>query len=44
MASNYNARPKPAIVLVDGDRYDVVRRRETIDDLLRGETLPASLG
>jgi len=44
MASNYNARPKPAIVLVDGERYDVVRRRETIDDLLRGETLPPSLG
>jgi diaminopimelate decarboxylase len=44
MASNYNARPRPAIVLVDGDRYDVVRTRETIDDLLRGETLPASLG
>ena len=44
MASNYNARPKPAIVLVDGERYDVVRTRETIDDLLRGETLPASLG
>ena len=43
MASNYNARPKPAIVLVDGERYDVVRRRETIDDLLRGETLPPSL-
>jgi diaminopimelate decarboxylase len=43
MASNYNARPKPAIVLVDGDRYDVVRTRETIDDLLRGEALPASL-
>jgi diaminopimelate decarboxylase len=44
MASNYNARPRPAIVLVDGDRFDVVRTRETIDDLLRGETLPPSLG
>ncbi len=44
MASNYNARPRPAIVLVDGDRFDVVRTRETIEDLLRGETLPPSLG
>jgi diaminopimelate decarboxylase len=43
MASNYNARPKPAIVLVDGDRFDVVRTRETIGDLLRGETLPPNL-
>jgi diaminopimelate decarboxylase len=43
MASNYNARPKPAIVLVDGDRYDVVRTRETIADLMRGESVPASL-
>lgn len=44
MASNYNARPRPASVLVDGARYDVVRARETIDDLMRGETLPASVG
>jgi diaminopimelate decarboxylase len=43
MASNYNARPRPAIVMVDGDRFDVVRRRETIDDLLRGESIPDSL-
>lgn len=43
MASNYNARPRPASVLVDGARFDVVRVRETIDDLMRGETVPASL-
>jgi diaminopimelate decarboxylase len=43
MASNYNARPRPAIVLVDGGRFDVIRRRETIDDLLRGESVPDSL-
>jgi diaminopimelate decarboxylase len=43
MASNYNARPRPAIALVDGERYDVVRARETIGDLLRGETIPASV-
>lgn len=37
MGSNYNARPKPPEVLVDGERFEVVRRRETLDDLLRLE-------
>jgi diaminopimelate decarboxylase len=37
-ASNYNARPRPAEVLVDGDRFHVIRRRETYEDLIRGET------
>jgi len=44
MASNYNARPRAAAVLVDGDRYDVVRERESVEDLIRGESLPPSLG
>jgi diaminopimelate decarboxylase len=35
MASNYNARPRAAEVLVDGDRFAVVTRRETYDDLMR---------
>ncbi len=43
MASNYNARPRPAVVLVDGDRFDVVRERESIEDLIRGETIPPGL-
>ncbi|MBS1153291.1 MAG: Diaminopimelate decarboxylase [Myxococcaceae bacterium] len=38
MASNYNARPRPAEVLVDGKSYRVVRRRESLEDLLRNET------
>jgi diaminopimelate decarboxylase len=37
MASNYNARPRPAEVLVSGDLFYVVRTRETWDDLIRGE-------
>lgn len=37
MANNYNARPRPAEVLVDGDRWGIVRERETLDDLCRGE-------
>ena len=37
MASNYNTRPRPVEVLVDGDRYTIVRRRETFEDLVAGE-------
>ena len=42
MSSNYNSRPRCAEVMVDGDRYHVVRTRETLADLIQGEsTLPA---
>jgi diaminopimelate decarboxylase len=37
MASNYNSRPRPAEVLVDGHEFRVIRERETLDDLIRGE-------
>ena len=43
MASNYNRRPLPSEVLVDEGRWDVVRRRQTVDDMLALEaavTLP----
>jgi diaminopimelate decarboxylase len=40
MASNYNSRPRPAEVLVDGDRWRVIAARESYDDLVRLETLP----
>jgi diaminopimelate decarboxylase len=33
MASRYNSMPLPAEVLVDGDRVELIRRRETYDDL-----------
>jgi diaminopimelate decarboxylase len=36
-ASNYNSRPRPAEVLVEGKRARVVRRRESRTDLIRGE-------
>ncbi len=39
MSSNYNSRPRAAEVLVDEERMYLVRARETIDDLVRGETL-----
>jgi diaminopimelate decarboxylase len=38
MTSNYNARPRPAEVLVDGDRFAIVTRRERYEDLVRLES------
>ena len=40
MASQYNGRTRAAEALVDGDRSDCVRRRESLDDLWRGEYVP----
>ncbi len=38
-SSNYNARRRPAEVLVEGRRFRLARRRETYDDLVRGESV-----
>ncbi len=38
LASNYNTRPRPAEVLVDGKSVKLIRRRETFADLVRNET------
>ncbi len=43
MASNYNARPRPAEVMVNGENWTVVRTRETYKDLGRGEKIPRYL-
>ena len=43
MSSNYNTRPRAAEVLVRGDRFQVIRSRETYEDLVRGEHVPAFL-
>lgn len=37
MASNYNSRPFPAEILVEGDDATVIRKRQTLDDLIEGE-------
>jgi diaminopimelate decarboxylase len=37
LASNYNSRPRPAEVLVEGKSVKLIRRRERIEDLLRCE-------
>ena len=39
MSSNYNARPRPPEILVDGGDFHVVRERECFDDLVRGEKI-----
>jgi diaminopimelate decarboxylase len=40
MASNYNGRLRPAECIVDGEKVRLVRRRETVEDLVRGEEEP----
>jgi diaminopimelate decarboxylase len=40
MASNYNSRPLPAEALVHGDKVSLIRRRQSLEDLVRGEIEP----
>ena len=40
MASNYNSRPMPAEALVRGDKFALIRKRQTWEDLVRGEINP----
>jgi diaminopimelate decarboxylase len=37
MSSQYNSRPRAAEALVSGGKYEVIRKRETLEDLIRGE-------
>ena len=39
LASNYNTRPRAAEILVDGTRAQVIRKRETVSDLIRAENV-----
>ena len=39
MASNYNSKPLPAEVLIDGGSARLVRARQTAEDIVRGETV-----
>ena len=39
MASNYNTRPRAVEIMVDGSAVHVIRQRETLDDLMRGESV-----
>jgi diaminopimelate decarboxylase len=40
LSSNYNTRPRPAEVLVEGEEAKLIRRRETFKDLFAPELLP----
>ena len=43
MASNYNSRPRPAEVMIAGKKHELIRERETIEDLVRQEVVPEFL-
>jgi hypothetical protein len=44
LASNYNTRPRPAEVLVHGHDAELIRRRETVEDLMAGEVVEKARG
>jgi diaminopimelate decarboxylase len=39
MSSNYNSRPRAAEIMVDGAQAHLIRKRESVDELMAGETL-----
>ncbi|ODT84499.1 MAG: diaminopimelate decarboxylase [Nitrosomonadales bacterium SCN 54-20] len=39
MSSNYNARPRAAEVMIDGDRIHLIRERESVEQLMTGEKI-----
>jgi len=41
MSSNYNSRPRVAEVMVQGDKFEVIREREKLEDLIKGERIPS---
>ncbi len=43
MSSNYNSRPRAAEVIVKGNKFFTVRKRETLEDVVKGELLPKGL-
>jgi diaminopimelate decarboxylase len=43
MSSSYNSRPRVAEVMVKGDMFEVVRERETVEELIKGERVPSFL-
>lgn len=40
MASNYNTRPLAPEIIIDGDRFAVIRERQTIQDIIEKESIP----
>ena len=44
MSSNYNTRPRAAEIMVKGDKYAIVRKREELEDMIRNEDVPPFVG
>ncbi|MDH5723653.1 MAG: diaminopimelate decarboxylase [Alphaproteobacteria bacterium] len=40
MASNYNSRPMPAEVLVNGNKYELINKRQSLEEMIQRETVP----
>lgn len=43
MSSSYNSRPRVAEVMVKGDKFEVIRERETVEELIKGEKIATFL-
>lgn len=43
MSSNYNSRPRVAEVMVKGDKFEIIREREKVEELVKGERIPSFL-
>jgi diaminopimelate decarboxylase len=43
MSSNYNSRPRVPEIMVKGDKFEIIRSRETLEDLIKGERIPSFL-
>ncbi len=43
MSSNYNVRGRAPEVMVKGNKYEITKKRETFEDLLKGESIPSFL-
>ena len=44
MASNYNSKPLVAEVLIENGKANLVRRRQSLEELIQNESIPASIG
>ena len=40
MGSNYNSKPLAAEVLIENGKANLIRQRQTFDDIVRGEVIP----
>ena len=43
MSSNYNVRPRVPEVIVKGNKFEITKKRESFEDLLKGEKVPSFL-